>query len=170
MKQVSVKDILANAKQFTADEKTWHFHILTPECQLNESGSYALVLENTTDQNVYVCYSKEPYMNEGKQLVKLLHGDDVVDENEEKSKNKVTQSSETVVEILDRAKILHSQGISWHHHMLFPGCKFNKYSKKWVILFEDKLNGELIESVTENEPKDDLKLIETLFYQQEKAA
>jgi hypothetical protein len=167
MQETTVDEIKNKAKDFSTSGKKWHFHILTPECQLNEKGGYALVLENTTDNEAYVSYSDEPYMDIGKELVKLLHGDDVVKDDKEESQE--SKPSPQVQEILKRAKRLNNQGKSWHHHMLFPGCRFNKHSGKWAIIFEDKEAGEVIESVSDDEPKGDLKHIETLFYQQKKA-
>lgn len=168
MKKATIDQIKQKAKELSSTGKKWHFHILTPECQLNDKDNYALVLENTTDNESFICRSKEPYMNVGKELVKLLHGDNVVkDDNQE---TKVTEPSPQVQEILKRAKQLNSAGESWHHHMLFPDCMFNEHQGKWTIIFEDKEAREVIESITDDEPKEDLQHIETLFYQQKKAA
>ncbi len=158
-------DIMALAKKIAEQKKKWHFHILTPECQLNDSNKYALVLENVTDRKEYVVYSEEPYMSIGQELVKLLHGDDVVKDKEEE---KNTPPSQKVVQLLERAKDLAQKGIFWHHHMLFPGCKYNKHSNKWVIVFEDPEKREIIESISGDEPKSDLQHIEGLFYSQKK--
>jgi len=167
MNRASIGEIKQKAKQFSVDGKKWHFHILTPECLLNDKGGYALVLENTSDDEAFVCYSEEPNMDTGKKLVKLLHGDDVV--KDESDEPKESKPSVQVAKILERAKQLNKIGKSWHHHMLFSGCRFNKHVGKFAIIFEDKEAGEVIESVTEDEPKGDLQQIETLFYQQKKA-
>lgn len=167
MKNATIDEIRQKTKDFSATGKKWHFHILTLDCQLNEKGGYALVLENTSDNEAFVCYSDEPYMDVGKELVKLLHGDDVVEDDKEKPR--VSKPSPKVEKILERAKQLNTKGKSWHHHMLFPGCKFNKNTDRWTIIFEDKEADEVIESVSNDEPKGDLQLIETLFYQQKKA-
>lgn len=167
MKNATIKEIKQKAKELVTTKKKWHFHILTPECQLNDEDNYALVLENTTDDESFVCRSDEPYMDIGKELVKLLHGDDVVDDKAQKVEK--AEPSEQVQKILSRAKQLNSEGKAWHHHMLFPNCRFNKHQGKWTIIFEDKESGEVIESVSDNEPKGDLQHIETLFYQQKKA-
>lgn len=164
MKQVTVDQILEEAKRMAESGNKWHFHILTPECKLNDSGKYALILEDITDSEIYVCNSNEPYMDIGKELVKLLHGNDVVkEENQAEFPKSVSPQA---INIIKRMEELNKKGIKWHHHMLFPGCKFNKYPEKFVVVFEDKETGELLESVTDYEPKDDLKQIETLFYGQ----
>ena len=86
MKKVTAKEIKRLAKEFSKLSKKWHFHILTPECQLNEMKNYALVLENMTDGEVFISYSDKPYMGVGEVLVKLLHGDDVMKGEEEEKR------------------------------------------------------------------------------------
>jgi hypothetical protein len=49
MKTASVIQIKTITKKLSLSKKQWHFHILTPDCQLNDTGKYALVLENVTD-------------------------------------------------------------------------------------------------------------------------
>lgn len=167
MKQVSLENIQQAAKKLANTDKDWHFHILTPECQLNDQPKYALILENTSENQFLVHYSDEPAMDVGQQLVKLLHGDDVVgDTGVEESQS--TPSSDKVKTILDKAEKMNQTGQFWHHHMLFPECKFNRHQGRWTIIFEDQDTGEVLESVSEDEPKSDLKLIKSLFYQQEK--
>ena len=165
MKKTTIQDIEYRAKDLQGSGKKWHFHILTPDCQLNETDQYSLVLENTSDNEIWVCYSDEPYMDIGQKLVKILHGDDVVKENEEE---KTQEPSSEVKRLLNRAKEINSQGKFWHHHMLFPGCRFNKHQGKFVIVFEDQENNEVVESMSDDEPKSDLQHIEGFFYAQKR--
>ena len=167
MKKVTINQIKQKAKELANSGKKWHFHILTPECQLNDENNYALVLENTSDNETFTCYSDEPYMGIGRELVKLLHGESVIKDDKQESKD--SKPSAKVKRILQRAEQLNKAGKSWHHHMLFPDCRFNKHQGKWTIIFEDKEKGEVIESVSDDEPRGDLQHIETLFYQQKKA-
>ena len=153
------------AQEYSKSQVNWHFHILTPECQLNETDQYALVLENTDSGETHVCYSASPYMDIGQELVKLLHGDEVI---KEESEEKPQPPSPQVEKMLLRAKEMIKANKFWHHHMLFPGCKFNQHGKKWVIVFEDSENNEVIESISDDEPKNDLQHIEALFYSQKK--
>lgn len=74
-----------------------------------------------------------------------------------------------IIQMGQKAKQLNKSGKAWHHHMLFPGCMFNKHVGKYVIVFENKKAGEIIESISDDEPKGDLQHIETLFYKQKKA-
>ena len=48
----------------------------------------------------------------------------------------------------------------------FPDCIFNGHGGKWNITFEDKENDTIIEALYDEEPVDDLRLIEVLFFQQ----
>jgi len=165
MQQLSVLEIKELAKSYSLIKANWHFHILTPECQLNKTDKYVLAIENIDSDMESVCYSNKPYMGIGQELVRLLHGDDVIKKNDEKS---LTPSSLEVKKLLNRAKELIKIGKFWHHHMLFPGCRYNKHKDRWVIVFEDKEKNEIIESISFNEPKSDLQHIEKLFYSQKK--
>lgn len=165
MINLSPSNILEKARELSKNKKSWHFHILTPECIFNKEDKYALILENSTDGESYVHYSKKAEMRTGEKLVKLLHGKDVVDKKDNKEKK---NPSKTILKIVKRAKELIDKGQYWHHHMLFPDCIFNKHKGKWTIIFEDQENNEVLESVTDHEPKEDLKLIEPLFYKQKK--
>jgi len=161
----TIEEIKKTAQEYAANGIKWHFHILTPECTLNTTKEYALILENASNDTMCVCYSATPYMTIGKELVQLLHGKDVIKETKEQ---KELPPSPKVEKLIQRAKELIEKGVFWHHHMLFPYCAFNKQKGKWAILFEDKENNEVIESISETEPKSDLQHIEALFYSQKK--
>ncbi len=165
MKKVRSDEIKRLAKEYSESKNKWHFHILTPECQLNKENNYALILENCSTNETSICYSDKPYMDIGKELVQLLHGTDVITKKDEKKK---LAPSIEVGKLLKRATMLNQQGKFWHHHMLFPYCMFNNNRGKWTIIFEDKEKNEIIESITNEEPKNDLQYIETLFYSQKK--
>ena len=165
MIKTSINKIKKIARELAQNKKSWHFHILTPTCQLNTIDQYALIVENSTDKKTYVCYSDKPYMGVGEIFVKLLHGDDVMQDKEKAEE--LSDPSPTVKELIKRAKKLNQEGKFWHHHMLFPDCIFND-SGKWLILFEDQEKGEVLKGSTNSEPKSDLKHIETLFYNQKR--
>ena len=157
--------IVGIAESCAASMKSWHFHLMSPECLLNKTGKYALILENGTDHETYECLSESPYMDIGKNLVQLLHGNDVIKTEVEP---KLLPPSPAVSKILVRAKQSNGRGKFWHHHMLFPDCAYNKNSGQWAIVFEDQENKEVIISLSDAEPKNDLQYIENLFYQQKK--
>ncbi|MEK7079593.1 MAG: hypothetical protein AAB929_05980 [Patescibacteria group bacterium] len=165
MQITSIEEIKKLAEQYSIKGNKWHFHILTPQCQLNTENKYALILENATNNKTHVCYSEKPYMDIGKELVQLLHGKDVM---KSQTEMKEVPPSSGVKKLLARAKELNKQGKFWHHHMLFSHCLFNKNDGKWTIIFEDQERSEIIESITASEPKTDLQYIESLFYSQRK--
>lgn len=157
--------ILDIAESCASTKESWHFHIMSPECLLNNTGKYALILENITNKQTYQCLSDRPYMDIGKTLVQFLHGNDVI---KKEAEPKLSPPSPNVSKILEQAKRANSEGKFWHHHMLFPDCAYNKNQGQWAIVFEDQDNQEVITSLSENEPKNDLQYIENLFYQQKK--
>lgn len=165
MEHISVEQILQKAREYHAGKQSWHFHILTPECCLNDRSEYALVLESAIPSSTFVNYSVTRPLEAGKVLVQLLHGDDVTLEETSDLSNASTGAKE----ILQKALQLSAEHRFWHHHTLFPDCSFNKNKGKWTIIFEDQENNEILESVSDSEPKADLKHIETLFYGQSKA-
>ncbi len=162
MEQIITDELIKKAKEFKDKKLKWHFHIFTPECNLNKTGRYSLILEDNTNDKIYSHDFDEKPMDLGKELLKLLHGNDILGKEEMKT-NKNAQS---VKDILKKAKELNAKGLFWHHHMLFPDCIFNRHHGLWTLILEDQKNGQILESVTNFEPKEDLKQVETLFYQQ----
>ncbi len=165
MKEISIEKVVQLAKKWKAEEKSWHFHMLPPDCMFNKNKEkHAFVLENQSDNQTFVTYSDERYMKQGKLLVQLLHGEAIT------SKDKELQNhpSDRISDICQRAEELNSKSIQWHHHMLFPNCIFNEQKGKWNIVFEDKKRGELLEATYDSEPTDDLRAVEALYYEQKK--
>ncbi len=163
MKEITIQEAVAIAKKLHSKGKKWHFHMLTPDCMFNDrKDKHTFIVENEEDNEVFVVYSDERYMAEGKELVKLIHGKSIVEEKTAK----ITDEHSKI--IIEKAKKFNEQGIYWHHHMLMPNCIFNKHKGKYCIVFEDKEENRIIESVSEEEPKDNLREIEILYYQQKK--
>lgn len=161
MKELPLKDIRAKALQSHEDNIKWHFHILTPTCSLNEKSEYAFVLECPDQHEAYVHYSDQAEKVLGQELAPLLHGAKVLNQE---TTSEGYEPSNTVSKIIARAKSLNEQDAEWHHHMLFPGCQFNTHSPQYVLMFEDSQAGETLESLSHEEPTNDLKQIEGLFY------
>jgi len=159
----SALQILQRARELSQLKKSWHFHILAPGCLLNTRKDYSLILEIPSENAFLVSYSNKKPMAAGKELVKLLHGSDVVQE----APPQVLAKSAGVEALLERVQKIHERGEFWHHHMLFPDCVFNKNKGKWSLILEDPQTKEVLESVTNAEPKEDLKQVETLFYGQQ---
>jgi hypothetical protein len=164
--EVSVAEILRKAATWQEAGTRWHFHLLTPGCMFNERNDlYALVLETPSLQEVYVSYSDELHMEADRILLPLLHGDEIVDEQEAV----LDPGTPAIQPILQRARELNARGVAWHHHMLFPGCIFSGRPDRWVIAFEDPETAQVLETFYEREPKGDLRQIELLFAAQQRA-
>lgn len=157
--ETSLDRIVMIARDLNTSKKQWHFHILAPSCKLNTSNTFVLILENTVDNKSYYVFCPTKPSDTGKELIKLLHGEDVMDEKPTEE----YKPTEAVKRIIDRATFLNEQGKPWHHHMFFPNCAFNS-TGLWEIVLEDPENPEDISSTSAIEPKNDLKQIETLFY------
>lgn len=161
LKQIGISTLERKANHYHKSGKSWHFHILTPLCKLNEKKAYAFLLENSTDSESFVSYSKSPRMRLGQKLLKLLHGIKI-------SKNMPDKQSKLPTDvqvIVDRAKELTNMGYYWHHHLLLPSCIFNE-TDQYLMIFEDQKNNKLLKAFSETEPKAGLQIIETLYYSQ----
>lgn len=163
MIELTIQELVKKAKELHTQGKKWHFHMLTPDCMFNQrKDKHAFVLENTTDSGVFVTYSDRRYMKEGQELVKLIHGESILDKNRQDS----GKEDRSMNVMLERARELNEKGIHWHHHMLFPDCIFNKHKGKWCIVFEDKEKNKIYECISEEEPLESLRKIEVLYYAQ----
>ncbi len=157
----TLEEIVSIAEGLATKGKHWHFHILAPDCKLNGGDDFVLMVEDTARQEFFTFHTDSKPSEVGKRLVQLLHGKEVmVGEATPIGYN----PSKEIREMVDRAKKLNDEGKAWHHHVLFPDCKFNT-SEKWTILFEYPESAEPLRSVSDTEPKEGLKQIETLFYQ-----
>lgn len=163
MEEASLDVIREKAHDFAGRGKNWHFHILTPDCLFNLKRRYAFILEDTEDKQYFVHYSNQLESKLGRELAPMLHGAKVFQQAE--NDNKYTPS-QAVQHMLARAGELSALRTEWHHHMLFPGCRYNKNAPKYTLVFEDPETHTTIENTTNSEPSDDLKLIEKLFYAQ----
>lgn len=156
---ISVKQINKLTQAFIRQKVNWHFHLLTPNCQLNKQKQHAFFVENNSNNKTYIAYTQTPQLKLGQRLLAQLH--DVKVGITPKAK-----ASLGTQKILSRIKQLTQQNKNWHHHMLLPECIFNPKPGKWTIMFEDQEKGEVLYSHSQNEPKNDLQVIETLYYQQ----
>jgi len=161
MHTVTKEEILRNAQTLNKDKIEWHFHLLTLDCLLNTSEKFVLVVENKQTGEVYGYLSEDKPMDTSEQLLRLLHGNKIMDEKEE-----LGEISEKVKEMMQRATELNEKGFFWHHHVLFPYCTYNQHPGLWTIVLEDPEKKEMMESVSDSEPKADMKEIEPAFYHQ----
>lgn len=163
MKKISKPEVLNLVESFDDKGQLWHYHFLTPTCQFNESDQYALLVENIDAKKSYVYYSDIAEMELSSKLANKLHGKDVMDQSKTK---KGYLPGVNVLSILDLIQILKAEKIKWHHHVFFPGCKFNIHTDKFELVVEDPRNNKCLISLSDDEPIEDLKQIETEFYNQ----
>jgi hypothetical protein len=161
MQEITREEIQTKALAFNHAGEKWHFHVLLPNCTFNKKPLNAFVLEGPDEKYVY--YSQDSVSDLGKELAPLAHKADVLN-------SRATQPgyhpSDMIQKIISRAKELNKEGIRWHHHVTFPGCQYHDGSKGFVLVFEDPITSDLLKSHTEEEPINDLKQIEPLFYSQ----
>ena len=164
MQTATLDEIKAVAIRLHDQGLVWHFHILTPGCALNETNRCVFVLEDLDAARAFAYYSDQPQKALGKELSALLHGAKIL-ENTPVDASYVP--GEAVKQMVERAQALNKQEATWHHHVLFPQCRFNKHLGQWNLLFEDLQNHITLESSSLAEPVGDLNLIEPLFYARE---
>lgn len=164
MQETDLERISTTAKQLHAAGATWHFHILTPSCMLNKTDRYALILEVPDKHIAWVHYSSQAEKAVGQELSPLLHGKEAWTE----AKPEDSKLRPAIQKMIQVAKEMNAAGVEWHHHVLYPGCRFNKNAPQFTLIVEDPRSGEAIESVSVDEPTSDLRHIEPLFYAQQK--
>lgn len=162
MRELPRKEIRQKAIELNRAGLKWHFHILPPDCKFNVKTLYAFVLEGP-DKERYVYYSEEVVSDLGKELAPLAHKAEVL-YIETTSAN--YSPSKIIQKIVDRAQELNQKKIKWHHHVTSPGCQYHKGGEDFILIFEDPITGKSLESYSEEEPINDLKQIEPLFYSQ----
>ena len=139
--------------------KKWHSHLLSPVCLHNPyPGSYAIVIENDSDGVAYIAPS-QGFPDVDKDLVKILHGDDILDPSKAcADKGRAGVQSNLLHRLLD----LDARGVAWHHHMHFPSCVLSPHSGKWAIAIESA-EGTFSETY-DSEPVGILRQIEVIYF------
>ena len=69
--------------------------------------------------------------------------------------------------IVNIAKQYNRDGVLWHNHFLAVKCIYNT-SGKFQVVLENEQSGEVYVSNFEKQPTDTLKLLEDLFFKQNK--
>lgn len=70
-------------------------------------------------------------------------------------------------EIIEIARQFNKDGVVWHNHFLAVKCIYN-ISGKFQVILENEKSGEVYSSNFDHQPTDTLKLLEDLFFEQEK--
>ncbi len=71
--KVDVGEILRLAGHYTLAGTSWHHHLLTPNCQFNNSNVFSLILENETTGEIFVSESAEKPLKELISIDKIFH-------------------------------------------------------------------------------------------------
>ena len=69
--------------------------------------------------------------------------------------------------IVEIARQYNRDGVLWHNHFLAAKCIYNT-SKKFQIVLENEESGEIYVSNFQKQPTAILKLLEDLFFEQDK--
>lgn len=158
MKEVGLEEIRTKALSLHQRGIEWHFHIFSPPCTFNSRSEYALILESADETLVH--YSDKAEKEVGQELSPLVHGSKVMDRS---SSDAGYQASDVIQAMVERVTQLNTKKIEWHHHLLFANCRFNSHKPRWVLMVEDAEHQPII-SITDTEPQNDLKQIESHFY------
>ena len=163
MQEVSKSKAIKLVESFQDTHQTWHYHLLIPGCQFNTSTKSLILIENLYSNQSYIVISDAAAMELSNKLATMLHGKDAMDKANTKTGYKPT---EEMAAILILIADLSAQKMIWHHHVLFPGCKFNNHSEKYELCVEDPRNSTRLSSISQSEPIENLKQIESAFYAQ----
>lgn len=146
-------------ERLAAAGKHWHSHVLSPGCVHNPfDGHYAVVVEDDAENITYIAEGTEAFPEADKVLVKMLHGDDILDPAAAKGGSEAAKDSLLLAHILR----LQEKGLRWHHHMHFPGCAFNPHPGKWSIGVESP--GAFYAEAFDDEPVDTLREVEVIYF------
>ncbi|MCW2306104.1 hypothetical protein [Rhodobium gokarnense] len=156
---IPLGETLALAEELRTSGKKWHSHVLSPGCLHNpKPEQYGLVIEDDSEDITYLAHSVG-FPEEDKVLVKILHGDDILDASKSGGDNAAVAAST----LLPKVREIDASGATWHHHMHFPTCSFNPHRGKWSISVEDGKGGVFSETYDE-EPVDVLREIEVIYF------
>lgn len=132
-RQIALADCLDLGRALQAAGGAWHSHVLSPGCSHNPfDGHYAIVIEDDATGTPHIAEGGTAFPEVDKQLVKMLHGDDILDAAKAVGGAEVAKSSRLLAHVMT----LQEAGLPWHHHMHFPGCAFNPHPGRWAISVE----------------------------------
>lgn len=148
------------AKSLKAESHRWHSHAIWPGCVESPYPDYAVVIEDSESGRSFISAS-ETFPEVDKVLVRMLHGDDILDPGRSHGATGAPIESK----VLDKVRAAVAKGASWHHHMCFPDCIFNRVPGKWTILVES--DDHACWEAWDTEPTDVLWELEILCFSQE---
>ncbi|HLD00126.1 MAG TPA: hypothetical protein VJC39_00100 [Candidatus Nanoarchaeia archaeon] len=72
MKKISITELLSSAKKLKEAGVSWHHHFFTPQCHLNKSDKFWVILENeSSGESFYAEFDEKP-MQELKKMEELF--------------------------------------------------------------------------------------------------
>lgn len=156
---IALDDCLPLVEGFIAAGKKWHSHVLSPGCAFNPYPAlYAIVVEDDAGHVAYIAPS-EGFPEVDKTFVKMLHGDDILDEAAAAAGDPALVAGSA---LLAKVREIDAARIAWHHHMNFPDCALNPHRGRWAITVESDA-GTFSESY-DDEPKAVLREVEVLYF------
>jgi hypothetical protein len=161
---ISSDEVLPTVKAWERDHNWWHFHMLNSGCIYNapDYSVCSILLENVSTHVVRILRSEHRNMELGEQLARLCHSEVFTANLENPPANWVQQW-------LQRMQQLNRLGVPWHHHLLFPDCRLNRNrNNRWVLIFEDPQNGEVLEHESEEMPTPEFRAIENVYWGQQR--
>lgn len=158
--ELSYTALAEKVDQIVAARARGHIHTTVPGCAITGTSRRAIVLEATDEGRTYLFLDDQPIEERARPLAILLHGEDSVPADTDD----LEPASAAVTAMADRMRA--GKG---HFHILNPVCQVNPHPGRWTVLFEDVDRGS-IESVSDERPLADIRLVERLIYAKEPAA
>lgn len=154
LEPVSYDTLAARAREAASSGVAAHVHTAPPGCLISGNPQRAIVLEVVGQVGACAWFSDEPIEPLARPLAILLHGAESVPREDE-----TLEPACAAVE----GMAARMRGGHGHFHILGPVCQVNPHPGRWTILFEDLEFGAL-ESVSDERPLADIRLIEQLIY------
>lgn len=155
--RILLSDCEGLARRLQAAGGHWHSHVLSPGCAHNPGPDYAVVIEDDDAGVSYLAKGTGEFPEVDKVLVRMLHGDDILDATKADGTKAPPASA-----LLSRVRDLDARRVPWHHHMHFPACVFNPHPGLWSISVESP-EGTFSESYAD-EPRGILREVEVLYF------
>lgn len=154
---IPMDECVGLAESLQAQSRRWHSHVIWPGCLESPYPDYAVVIEDPESGRSFISPS-ETFPEVDKVLVRMLHGDDILDPRRKQGGSDAPVESK----VLDAVRAAVADSAAWHHHMCFPDCVFNREPGKWTISVES--GDEVCSESWDDEPTDVLWELEILCF------
>ncbi len=154
---IPIENCVAVGRQLHERQANWHIHVLSPGCRYNPfSDFYCMVIEDN-DQHIAYLATSVVFPEADKILVRLLHGDAILDSPPDCRHESALNSS--AVKLVEE---LQENQHAWHHHMHFPDCMLNPEPGRWAISIESESVRHY--EIYDAEPTGPLNVIESIYF------